>query len=415
MNNHSNENNTNKNLYKNFTQEELDKVEYVLPVKKKKSHKKHAKRKIDVNNIAETDGFIFAQPHNKKKERKRKALKVFGIITAVIASLLIVATSTLFIFNEVGKSAMHNYEDMNIEPPVEEIEKVEKIENDGKTITYNGSNYTFNEKVTTVVLMGVDTGKYDGEINETNGQADAIYVAVLDTKEKKATILCINRDTMVDVNVYNIDGDFVKTEPLQICTAYAYGDTKENSCLNTLTSLQRLFYGMKFDTYFSLDITAIEDLNDAVGGVTVTTDTLFYSESQGREIQAGETVTLYGKDTSNFIRRRDTDKLDSNVDRMGRQKEYISAFLAQTFPTVKSNPSVILDLYSCIDTNSTTNLTPSKMTYLASTAVSNLDSYKDIEFVSIDGKVKKGEYAEFHVDKDSLMEIMLDLFYVKVK
>ncbi len=413
MNNRNKENN--QNLPDNVTQEELDKIEYVLPVKKKHSHKKFSKKKVNANDIAETEGFVFAQPHNKKKERKRKALKVFGIIMAVIASLLIISTSTLVIFNQVGKSAMHDYEDLNIEPPVESIEKVEKIENDGKSITYNGSTYTFNEKVTTVVLMGVDTGKIDGEVNETNGQADAIYIAVIDTKASKVTILSVNRDTMVDVNVYNIDGNFVKTEPLQICTAYAYGETKQDSCLNTITSLQRLFYGMKFDTYFSLDIAAIEDLNDAVGGVTVTTNTDFYSQTQGRTVGPGETITLYGKDASNYIRRRDTGKLASNVDRMGRQKEYISAFLAQTFPTVKSDPSVILDLYGCIESNSTTNLTPSKMTYLASTAMSHLDSYKEIEFVSIEGEVKKGEYAEFYADEDSLMEIMLDLFYIKVQ
>ena len=53
------------------------------------------------------------------------------------------------------------------------------------------------------------------------------------------------------------------------------------------------------------------------------------------------------------------------------------------------------------------------MTYLATTAISSLDSYKEIEFVNVPGTVTKGEYAEFIVDQNGLMEVMLDLFYIK--
>ena len=55
-----------------------------------------------------------------------------------------------------------------------------------------------------------------------------------------------------------------------------------------------------------------------------------------------------------------------------------------------------------------------KMTYLASTAIPSLGSYTEIEFINVPGQVTKGEYAEFIVDQDGLMEVMLDLFYIKV-
>ncbi len=406
-----------KPITQNPTQKELDSIEYVIPQpKKKKRHKKsHSKKHTEAHHSSEqTDSieYIYARPHKKKN----KALKVLLIILCVFLAIVIALAGTIFIFNEVGESAMHNYKDVEIEP-APEIENIEDVKDGGKTITYNGDTYAFNEKVATVVMMGIDTGK-KGEAIENiigaNGQADAIYIAVIDTSNNKVTILGVSRDAMVDVNVYNTSGEFLRTENMQLCLSYAYGDGKHTSCENTIVSLERLFYGLPFDTYFSFDIPAIGLATDAIGGVTITSDAEFYSSYYGRTIFPGETVTLYGNDATAYVRTRDINELDSNNARMGRQKQFMSAFIAEIFSSVKSDPSLVVDLYKTIESNSTTNLTPAKMTYLATTAISGLDSYKEIEFINVPGTVTKGEYAEFIVDQNALMELMLDLFYVKV-
>lgn len=402
------------------TQQELDSIEYITPIPKSKHKRKHRSSKgsslpVDQSTKDDANDFIYARHHSKKSKIKKKAIKVLIIILCVLLSLVIVAASTIFVFNSVGKSAMHNYDDMTIEPSPE-IDKIEQVENSGKTITYNGKTYSFNEDVTTVALMGIDIKDFENtdKVVGEGGQADAIYIAVIDTKADKVTILGVSRDTMVDVNVYNTEGGFLRTENMQLCLSYAYGDGAHTSCENTLTSLERLFYGMQYDTYFSIDTRALETLTDTVGGVTVTSLVDFYSDYYNRTIKVGETVTLYGNDATMYIRSRDLQELDSNNDRMARQKQFMTAFLSQIWGSVKSNPAVIADLYGTISDNSTTNLTPSKMTYLTTTAISMLDSYKEIEFLNIPGTVKKGEYAEFIVDENALMEIMLDLFYVDV-
>lgn len=402
------------------TQQELDSIEYITPIPKSKHKRKHRSSKgsslpVDQSTKDDANDFIYARHHSKKSKIKKKAIKVLIIILCVLLSLVIVAASTIFVFNSVGKSAMHNYDDMTIEPSPE-IDKIEQVENSGKTITYNGKTYSFNEDVTTVALMGIDIKDFENtdKVVGEGGQADAIYIAVIDTKADKVTILGVSRDTMVDVNVYNTEGGFLRTENMQLCLSYAYGDGAHTSCENTLTSLERLFYGMQYDTYFSIDTRALETLTDTVGGVTVTSLVDFYSDYYNRTIKVGETVTLHGHDATMYIRSRDLEELDSNNDRMARQKQFMTAFLSQIWGSVKSNPAVIADLYGTISDNSTTNLTPSKMTYLTTTAISMLDSYKEIEFLNIPGTVKKGEYAEFIVDENALMEIMLDLFYVDV-
>lgn len=400
------------------TQQELDAIEYITPATKgKRKHKssKHRKHHVSQTTRNDAEDFVYARPHSSKERKKKKALKILIIILCVILALVIAAASTLFIFNQIGKSAMHNYDEMTIEPSPE-LENVEDIKDSGKTITYNGSTYKFNEDVATVVLMGIDTKDFETpslEVGE-GGQADAIYIAVIDTKNNKVSILGVSRDSMVDVNIYNTDGEFVRTENMQICLSYAYGDGHHTSCENTILSLERLFYGLQFNTYFSINKKAVETLTDAVGGVTLTALVDFTSSYYGRTIYAGETVTLHGNDANMYIRSRDLDELDSNNDRMARQKQFMTAFLSQIWDSAKTKPSVITDLYSTISSNSTTNLTPSKMTYLASTAISSLGSYTEIEFINVPGQVTKGEYAEFIVDQDGLMEVMLDLFYIKV-
>ncbi len=409
------------------TQEELDSIEYITPVSKKKKHKKHHSSSKDSTKRAEeieaaTDGFVFARPQkvSKKKHRKdkkRKWLKALYIFLAVILSIIIIAASTVFIYHQIGKSAMHDYDDMVVNPSPD-VTDVSNINNNGKNITYKGKNYVFNEDVTSVVLMGIDKddlGTVNGVVG-TGGQADAIYIAVIDTKNNDVSVLGVSRDSMVDVNVYSENGNFINTENMQLCLSYAYGDGKQTSAENTITSLQRMFYGLQFDTYFAMDYMALQQLNDAIGGVTVTTNTDFYSYNERRTVKKGETITLFGADAEQYIRARDLSQLDSNESRMERQQQYITNFLSSVIPAAKNDLSVITKLYSTVNATSTTNLTTSKVTYLATTALTNMDSYKDIEFLSVPGTIKKGKtYAEFHVDQNGMMELMLDLFYEEVK
>lgn len=401
----------------NQPQQENENVDYVLPVTKEKNSEKKRQASVYEEKYGdEAKDFCFAQPYNSKKEKHKKGLKIFSIVMIALASLTLVLTSAVVIFNYSGKKAMHDYSDMTISVPVEEFEKLESIDSSGKTIVYNGETYAFNENVATVTLMGIDIKdfeKTDRKVGE-NGQADAIYIAVLDTNTKKLTILGVSRDTMVDVNVYNKDGEFVNTENMQLCLSYAYGDGAHTSCENTIVSLERLFYGMQFDTYFSIDTRALETLTNEIGGVTVTSLMDFESVNLNRTIYKGEEITLYGADATTYIRSRDTKELDSNNDRMARQSQFMKAFVAKIWNSVKSNPSSVVNLYKTIDNYSTTNLTTSKMVYLSSTAISMLDSYKEIEYVNVAGEIKKGEYAEFYPDQDALMETLLDLFYVKV-
>jgi anionic cell wall polymer biosynthesis LytR-Cps2A-Psr (LCP) family protein len=156
---------------------------------------------------------------------------------------------------------------------------------------------------------------------------------------------------------------------------------------------------------------ALITLNDTIGGVTLTSSMTFTSPIDGRTIQEGETVTLHGKEADYYVRHRDTEKLESNNERMVRQQEYIRAFLKSIIPAAKNDISVVSKLYNEIKVNSETSLDLAKITYIASMAVTKLRNASDIQYVNLKGPITKGEYAEMHVTNEETLKTMLSVFY----
>lgn len=192
-------------------------------------------------------------------------------------------------------------------------------------------------------FLGVDKEAFEegGTVGDGKaGQADALFLLVLDTKTGKSRLIAISRDTMTDVNVYSDLGNFIGTEKLQLCLAYTYGDGKEKSCENTVRAVSRLFYGMPVAAYAALDLDAIAVLTDAVGGVevTVTKDLTIQDPS----LKEGERKVLTGEQAQWYVRSRLVEEkeatADANSDRIERQKQYLAAFGGKAAEQFRKNP-----------------------------------------------------------------------------
>ena len=352
----------------------------------------------------------------KEEKKKKKALLIILIILAV----LLVLAAAFTISNLIGKNAAHDYDDMTIN--VDGIRDFDAIDENGKTIEYKGETYNFNEAVAGVVLLGIDAedSEEDDKNHGEGGYADAIYIAVVDTEKNKVSVLNVNRNSMVDVDTYDKDGTYVDTQNMQICLAYEYLDGKKESVENTIVSLERLFNGLKFNTYFAMDQRDLVELNDYIGGVTLVPSVDFYSVNKQAYIPAGEEFTLLGQDAIMYIRSREWDQsaIEPESNRISRQQQYMTEFLSQTWDSVKKDPTNIPDMYNIIVKNSTTNVDTNKFNYFATDILTNLESYLDIDSYTLSGEFKKSEsdyYDEYYVDQDKLMELMVKLFYTKAE
>ena len=353
-------------------------------------------------------------------QTEKRAGRVMRNVAAVL--VIILAIVALFQgFRMRGKEAM--FRNVAVET---EILPEEKQSGDdrakiaceqGKEVTYQGEKYVYNEDLVSILFVGVDKEAIEegGTVGDGKaGQADALFLLVLDTKTGKSRLIAISRDTMTDVNVYSDLGNFIGTEKLQLCLAFMFGDGKEKSCETTVRAVSRLFYGMPVAAYAALDLDAIAVLTDAVGGVevTVTKDLTIQDPS----LKEGERKVLTGEQAQWYVRSRLVEEkeatADANSDRIERQKQYLAAFGGKAAEQFRKNPLFLLTLYQKIKDFSVTNLSAAEVTYLGTLLFRG--GFQDADILSIKGEASMGEtYAEFHVDEQAMYEMVLEVFYRK--
>ena len=415
-----------------------EKFDYVIP---KETFKQHNSRKHVSTHQGNTktaskeeqekadEGYVFPSKRNYKSRRKRhghshhhhhrhhkfkhlpKWKKVLIVAAAILLALMVAFAGTFLILREIGRRSMHDYDGFGVSTPAsdESGNQIIKADNNGRVITYNGVSYELNENLINILFIGVDEGIYGD--NTDMEMSDAIYTMSIDTETGAVKILGVSRDTIADVDMYSEKGDYVDTQKMQMAFSYAYAGGTVSGGENTAKSQSRLFYGMPFKNHFAINMKALITLNDTIGGVTLTSSMTFTSPIDGRTIQEGETVTLHGKEADYYVRHRDTEKLESNNERMVRQQEYIRAFLKSIIPAAKKDISVVSKLYNEIKVNSETSLDLAKITYIASMAVTKLRNASDIQYVNLKGPITKGEYAEMHVTNEETLKTMLSVFY----
>lgn len=410
-------NTENANINKTI-RDEIDDYVFAKPHKKKK--------KISHNNV-ETDNDVeliidgnypIVRSHNesckikrnrsgshkngKKKKKMKKSKKIILGILCTFLSLIVLVVSGVAMLIYDGSKQMLNT-DYSISGP----EGVD-VQNKGQYVEYNGKKYEFNENMTSILCIGVDkTNIDDNRGNGINGQADVLLLMAVDTSTGQTSIVNISRDLMTDVATYSEGGAYIDTRVQQICLSYVYGDGKETSCENTVTSVRRLFYNLPINSYFALDLEGISAINDAVGGVDVVSPETIGS------FTAGESYHLVGKEAEEFVRTRDTELLESNNLRMQRQQTYINSFMNTVIAQTKKDFTTPVDLFNTSSQYSCTNLNPSKICYLAANVLTN--GGMSVSMENVPGTLKQGEtYAEYYVNEKDFYEMFLKVFYVEV-
>ena len=341
--------------------------------------------------------------HHHKKKKKLSVPAKIGISALSIILAVVIAFAGIFAYLETsGKSEL---KDTGVQTEYQE------------TIEYKGNKYVYNSDVVAIAFLGVDKrdlGLENGAVG-TGGQADADILLTVNTKTGKAKAIAIPRDTMVDVDLYSESGIFLRSEKMQLCLSFAYGDGKNKSAQNVTTSISRILYDVPITKYFALDLNGIAPINDSIGGVTV--DSLYDFKDLG--IKQGDKIKLKGDMTEKYVRQRDMDTINASLNRTARQVQYIKAFASQVIPAVTQDFSVVNRLYNTASKYSTTNLSLSNVTYLASLMLSK--GITNFDTTTIEGTMKESTkkdyadyvYAEFYPDEDKLMELVLDTFYTK--
>ena len=335
-----------------------------------------------------------------------KTKKITLIALSIFLALVILVVSAFYIITAIGKHQFHK-DDANINADAVQIE------ND-QSITFDGKKYTLNKNIVSVLVMGIDRENVNQSLGYgKNGQADVIFVATIDTKTKKACIIPISRETMADVSVYTNDGKFAETQNQQLCLAYAYGNTTEECSKNVMDSVKRLLCGININSYVTLELEGVEKLTDMVGGIELT---CIEDMQVGGNLSfyKGQKLKLNGVNARRYIQYRGDD-VEANARRMQRQKQFLSALMNKTGNAVINDFTKLSKFYSTLSPYYKTNVSFAQITYLAKNCLS-VNFGDALEYKTIDGTLTQGEkWVEFHADKNSILQTVIDVFYVPVE
>lgn len=292
-------------------------------------------------------------------------------------------------------------------------EEEERVWQDG-WVKYKDTIYEYNEELLTFLIMGIDKDSDVEEVAEgaNGGQADALFLAVMNPEDKTIKIIGINRNTMTDIAIYDEEGSFVTTTKAQIAVQHGFGNGMEESCEYQQKAVANLFYNLPIHGYAAINMSAIATINDAVGGVKVTVledmtqiDADFVKDNQ---------LHLLGEDAFWYVKYRDTDIFGSADMRLERQKQYVTGLIAAASRAVKKDVSTALNLYKAISPQMVTNISFDEATYLAS-IVSDY-KFDENSFYTLQGETRMGEqFEEFYPNEDALYELILDIFYKEIE
>ncbi|MDD6061690.1 MAG: LCP family protein [Oscillospiraceae bacterium] len=341
--------------------------------------------------------------YHRHRSRRSRWKRVLIAAACIPLALIVVAASAFAVLHTLGRRQIQN------EGTGVQTNPYAVTYDEGKTVVYNDITYALNENIVTVAAMGVDRESFGLQNDKigTAGQADMILIVAMDLKSGNLTGILIPRDAMVDVDQYTVDGAYVGVDRMQVCLSYAYGDGRETSCQNVLTSVQRILYGIPVHLYGVMDLDGIHALNDAIGGVTVTALETF------DEFVEGEPVTLLGAQAESYVRSRNTAELNSDALRRERQIQYLQAFVKKGIRAAIDDIGIVSRLYNAATEYGFTNVSLSKATYLATTLLTKGVSFDN--FLSLQGELQDADpYPEYILDEQAVFETVLQVFYTPV-
>lgn len=281
-------------------------------------------------------------------------------------------------------------------------------------VRYNGKVYEYNSDIMTFLVMGIDkmTPVEAAKDATDGGQADGLFLVVANPDDKSLKVIAINRDTMVDVFMYGLEQDGVTpVVKAQITVQHGFGDGLEQSCEATVDAVSKLFYDLPISGYAAINMGAIPDLVWAVDGVDlyVLEDMTKLSEDWAE----GAYIHLYGRSAYDYVKYRDITTYESARNRLARQKQFLSLYIAKLKECVKQDITLPVQLYNLLKEYMVTDVTMDKAAYLATQFVDY--SFDGENIYTLEGTTVTGEeYEEFYPDKDALKELMIEIFYREV-
>ena len=283
---------------------------------------------------------------------------------------------------------------------------------DQNTVLLDGQRYGFDHRIETYLFIGTDDSGNNDPENYRGGMADFLLLMVMDHTDNTISYLQIDRNTVTDVRELRKDGTEIMSRQLQICTAHWYGRNPEMAAENTVYAVQKYLGGLaKIDGYFVLNMQDVGSLNHAVGGVEITIQDEL--DEDHPSLRQGETLVLSDEQAEYFLRVRMAVGEGTNVERLARQRQYMTSFFNKVKEKTSENLSFGLELWDELKSVAVTNMNGNEFSRIAQKLLKGTDrGIHTVRGSTVQGYVLgDGQpHEEFYADDGSVREAMIDLF-----
>lgn len=339
--------------------------------------------------------------HHRNPQKARRE-RMINIMTVVLVAAVVVVAGVIVI------RGLGNRE-------VNTTAERESTTGAYRNITVDGKDYEFNNLIQTVLYIGVDS---EGamETSQAYGSAprsDTVMLFVLDEYQKKLSILSFNRNSMLEIEQYDVSGNRLTPVTKQLAYAFAAGNGGSRSADITVDTISDLLGGIPIDRYLVMNRSSIPYINQMLGGVTVTLpDDSLADEFPG--FTEGTTVTLTDEEAEAFVRYRDTDVAFSNDERMERQRVYVLAAINKLKDTLLKDPENTWEELndSQVSDYILTDITRGQYLDFVN-ILGNLDLSQANFYIPEGVSDDSEELEKYYINENSLKQLVLDIFYLE--
>jgi anionic cell wall polymer biosynthesis LytR-Cps2A-Psr (LCP) family protein len=281
-------------------------------------------------------------------------------------------------------------------------------------LTLYGDIYTSDHTFETYLFIGTDnTSAEIAEGEDYHGDmADFLNLLIIDHTAQTYSVLAIDRDTISEIPVIEADGTLTGTGFFQICVSQWYGGDRTMNCENTVAAVSTLLGSLPIDGYFAMAIDDMPRVNSLVGGVTVTIEDDGLTAIDPA-FEKGVTITLSDEQAVAFVQARMSVGNGTNIERMARQSQYLTALSKQLKGRLRTEPELALTLYDEMYPDATTDMNGNTVSRLANDVLTYTDNGEfQFEGTSEVGQLLEDglDHVEFYVDSENMMDVMVELF-----
>ncbi|MCR4793348.1 MAG: LCP family protein [Lachnospiraceae bacterium] len=358
---------------------------------------------------------------------EKKKRSAGGVMVLTLLMIAFIIFGIFIVLKTIGGRSLHK--------PVEGLETSHVIVSESLAgnagisgladghVTMDGVEYIPNADLICILVMGIDketaleiggqSWTAEEGSNNTGGQADALFLLLLNPHDETVRVVGINRNSMAEVDVWDKEGNYKGLFTQQIALQHGYGSDQAECAQHQVRAVSRMFYNIPIHAYAAVSMDSIPELNDAVGGVTVEVlDDIIYPEYE-MDLHQGDTVTLMGEKAYWYVRLRNENVFNSNALRLERQKQYLTCFAARARECVNGDVNAAVELFQLLQKYMVTDLNLSSYTYLIS---ETMEYEFDADYLyTVPGETVMGnDFEEYYVDDEALQRLIVDLFYEPV-